>query len=160
MFREQFENAGSVSMELTLRADYGERVCDYRLSCRSAGGETAVTVLEPESVKGAVVRILSDGSVSLSAGGAEVYTGGVLEDGLSPVDAVPAMLKAWKSGLVTGTSAEKFGGEACEAAVFRLSDQSSLRTWFSLRTSLPVHAEIYRSGAAVILCDFNNVGVE
>ena len=105
-----------------IRADYGQRVYDFRLSYQGDGRDGTVTIIEPESVSGAQLEI-EDGESSLSYDGARVYTGQLLPDGLSPADALPAMISAFREGMASQVSSEDWEGTGCVMAVFTLSDR-------------------------------------
>jgi len=157
--QQSYFQAESVTMTLDLTADYGEKVYPYKLACTVSPDGGEIVIKEPEIIAGVRALIESDG-VTLSYDGAEVYTGAILPDGLSPVDAVPVMVSLWREGLITETVWEPYGDIPCVAAVFRVSDSVTLRTWFDGETQLPVHAEFSSDGYTVIICDFENVILE
>lgn len=157
--REELRGALAVNFTADIRADYGERVFDFSVTCAASGGTGTLTINSPEIIAGAKV-LYSDGATTLSVGDAEIYTGEILPGGLSPVDAVPVMLDTWKNGLVTETVRERYGGEECIAAIFRIDDDVELRTWFSEATSLPARAEFIFDGYTVIAADFYDMEAE
>ena len=154
--QKTYSEAPDVTINTRLRADYGENVYDFALSCDFSDEGGTVTITEPEEISGVTARVEADG-VTLSYEGAEVFTGTLLPDGMSPVESVGVMLRAWREGYVTESASESYGDVPCQALTFRISDTSELRTWFDRETLLPLHAEIYSNGFAVILCDFENV---
>lgn len=149
-------SAASLRFDADIRADYGERVFDFSVAYASSGDGGTLTVTAPEIIAGAQVRY-ADGGTSLAVGDVEVYTGEILPGGLSPVDAVPVMTNAWTDGLVTETVREKYEGESCVAAIFRIDDDTDLRTWFTEQTGLPAAAEFIFDGHTVITVRFYNV---
>lgn len=157
--QESCITAREILFTADVRADYGDRVFDYTLSCafREDGG--TITVAEPEIIAGVTVRFSPDGT-TLSCEGAEVFTGEILPEGLSPVDTTPMLLGLWRDGLVTEAVFEKWNGEECLAALFHVSDRVDSRTWFSKNTWLPLRSEVYLDGYTVIGCDFYNVRME
>ena len=156
--QQSFLDAAGVSFAADLTADYGDRVMDFGIDFTGSDDNGVLTVTSPESIAGAQVK-LGDGGATLSYSGAEVYTGELLPDGLSPVDAVPVMVFAWGAGLVTETVKEKWNGESCLAALFRIDDDVNLRTWFD-EAGLPLHAEFTFDGYTVISTDFYDMKVE
>ena len=154
--QEEFRAAGEVKFSAGIRADYGDRLFDCGVSCSSDDQGGVITVAEPELIAGVTVRFSGDGA-ALSYDGAEVFTGEILPEGLSPVDAVPLMLRLWREGLVTEAVFEKWGGEECLAALFHVDDRVEARTWFTRDTGLPLRCEIYLDGYTVIGCDLYNV---
>jgi hypothetical protein len=157
--QEELSSAGSFRFLADIRADYGERVYDYKVSFEGLDNDGLITIIEPESVSGAAVR-LSDEGTHLVYDNAEIYTGEILPDGLSPVDAVPTLINAWRSGLVTECVREKQGDTESVAALFRISDEVNLRTWFDGDSHLPIYAEIYFNGYTVLSVTLYNVETE
>ncbi len=156
--QQSFLDAEGVSFAAGLTADYGDRVMDFGIDFTGRADSGVLTVTSPELIAGAQVK-LGDGGAALSYSGAEVYTGELLPDGLSPVDAVPVMVSAWGEGLVTETVKEKWEGVSCLAALFRIDDDVNLRTWFD-EAGLPLHAEFTFDGYTVISADFYDMKVE
>lgn len=157
--QDEFQNAQSVYFSSDIRADYGQRVFDFGVTYSGSAGKGTLTVTEPEIIAGVAVDI-SDGGATLEYDGAEVYTGEILPDGLSPVDAPPMLLKAWSEGLITETVSEDWEGSDCLAALFRIDERTDMRTWFDEKTSLPLHAEVYFDGYMVLSFNFFDVKVE
>ncbi len=139
-----------------LRADYGDRVYDYRVRFEGNSDEGTVCILEPECVAGAAVRFGADGT-ALGFDGADVYTGELLPEGLSPVDTLPMMVNAWREGLITETVRERSGDAECLASVFMISEEVSLRTWFDRSTGLPLRAEVSFDGYTVLTASFYDI---
>ncbi len=156
--QQTFSGAASLSFAADIRADYGDRVMDFGIDFTGKPEAGVLTVTSPELIAGAQVK-LGDGGAALSYSGAEVYTGEILPDGLSPVDAVPVMVSAWGEGLVTETVKERWGDTECLAALFRIDDDVDLRTWFD-GAGLPLHAEFTFDGYTVIATDFYDMKVE
>ncbi len=139
-----------------LRADYGDRVYDYRVRFDGNAEEGTVSILAPENVAGAAVRFGADGT-ALGFDGTDVYTGELLPEGLSPVDALPMMVSAWREGLVTETVRERLDDTDCLASVFMISEEVSLRTWFDRCTGLPLRAEVSFDGYTVLTASFYDI---
>lgn len=156
---ESFDAASKVQFAAKIRADYGDRVYDFTVSCSSDAEGGILTVAEPEIIAGVTLRFSPEGEV-LGYEGAEVFTGEILPEGLSPADAVPMLLGLWRGGLVTEADFEKWDGEECLAALYHVSDRVESRTWFSKNTWLPLRSEVYLDGYTVIGCDFYNVRAE
>lgn len=154
-----YANINSVSTVVSLKADYGDKAYIFKLGCNLSPDGGEITIKEPLSVAGVTARIESDG-ITLTYDGAEVYTGAILPSGLSPVDAVPVMAKAWREGLITETVSEPYGDIKCLSVTHLIDEGVYLKTWFEAETYLPVHAEFSSDGYTVIICNFENVILE
>ena len=157
--RSDFQNAENIQFSANILADYGERVFTYGVRFQSAADGGTITITDPASIAGTTVTI-QNGGATLGFDGAQVFTGEIMPDGLSPVDAVPMLVDMWREGLITETVRERYGDEDCIAALFRVSDDVNMRTWFSESAALPLHAEVYFDGYTVLQFDFTNVIAE
>lgn len=145
-----------VTLTADLVADYGDRVYPFTLNCTENRGAATLTIAAPDSVAGVTARVTADGA-TLTYDGAEVYTGGLTENGLSPMEAMPLMFRLWRDGLILEATFEPVNDEACLTVLYRVTDGVSLRTWFSRETSLPLMAELTSGGSTVITATFKNV---
>lgn len=157
--RDSYTSADGISMNAELTANYSSRAYSFSVKYEEDDGGGTVTVLEPESIAGISARIGEDG-VTLIFDGAEVFTGEVTEDGLSPVDALPVIVKAWREGAVTGTEYVKSDGAERLSVSYRITDSAALITVFDTDTYLPVSAELTRDGYTVLTLEFLNVTVK
>ncbi len=156
--RNYLTDCAAVSFVAGITADYGDRVYIFELGFEESSDESVITVRSPESIAGAAVRI-SDEGTTLEYDGARIYTGEIMPDGVSPVDALPIMLDAWRGGLIIGSVFEQYNGTDCVAVDYMITDDAELRTWFDIATSLPLHAELYYSGYTIIAAEFYDVKV-
>lgn len=157
--QESFLASQEILFAADIRADYGDRTCDYSVSFEYGPDGGVMTVAEPAIIAGVTVRFTADGA-TLSYDGAEVFTGEILPGGMSPVEAVPMLPGLWRDGLVTEAVFEKLNGEECLAVLFRVDERVESRTWFSKDAWLPLRSEVYLDGYTVIGCDFYNVRAE
>ena len=157
--RSRFGPDSHIAFTAGIEADYGDRVCSYAVSYDGGVSGGTMTVTEPEIISGTTF-LIAEGSVTLRYGEREIYTGEILPGGLSPVDAVPVVLEAIASGLVTGTVRERFEGRACLAAVIRVEDRVDARVLFDEEALLPVRAEMYLDGMRVLTIDFYDLKAE
>ncbi|MCI8593676.1 MAG: hypothetical protein HFF09_00275 [Oscillospiraceae bacterium] len=146
---------------VSVKADYGQRVYDYVLDftwSRESG--LTVTVAEPELVAGVTARVTADGS-QLEYDGAVLETGPLGDDGLSPLSALPVLLR---------DAQERYMAECCET---NLGETSALQVtcrdpegaagqgaetvlWFDSQTGGLLQGELYEDGYMVILCTFDS----
>ena len=151
-FRSDFAEAQSLKLTAAVRADYGERVYDFELSYERTEGGATVTILAPESVAGISARVGEDG-LTLEYNGAEVYTGALTDDGLSPAEALPLAIDAWGDGLLTSARIEK-GLLICEHFI---SESVALVSNFDAETLVPVSAELISGGYRTLIMEFGDV---
>lgn len=161
---KEFSNAKSIEMIVTLTADYGERVYKYKLRGTYKDGSSDVEVMEPEGIKGLKAHITEKG-VGLELDGVTLDTGNLFGDGLSPLEAVPLMIKTWKDGYITESKREKLDGKETVVVSYDLTKQGSDKkiihnVWFDTKTRLPVKSEIYSNGYRVLECTFGNIIME
>ena len=151
--------AFSATAEIT--ADYGQRVYEYTLTVSwQKDGETVLTVVEPENIAGITARI-GNGSARLEYDGASLETGLLSGDGLSPMDAVPAILE----GVLTGYIAEcgfEDAGEGRQLWFCCRDPEQSAGTgteaafWFDADSHALTRAELLSDGYTVIQCVFTD----
>jgi len=149
---------------VSVTADYGERVYKYKLRCSYKEGMTELEVLEPEGIKGLKAHVTEKG-IGLELGGITLDTGSLFGNGLSPLEGIPMMIKAWKDGYVTETKREKLNGSEMLAMSYDLSvtgSESKIThtVWFDAKSRLPIKAEILSDGYRVLECTFGNVIME
>ena len=156
--RREFSEAESVTMNVKLTADYGERVYDFVL--RFAGTEKAcrIELTYPEELKGLAAVMDGEGE-RLIYEDVAFETGGLFGDDLSPADAVPLMLKTWKTGYASERSRETIDGKSAEALSYDL-ESGKLKTWFDGETLLPIKTEISENERVVLTALFGNVALE
>jgi len=134
-----------------LTADYGDRVHHFTLRYDSAA--STLEVLAPELIAGIVIEVSESGTV-LHFEGAELNTGPLTEDGLSPLAALPTIVFQWKEGLITGAHYETFHGVRAVVMTTDISDTVRHMTWFNAETGFPLKAEILENGFAIITVAF------
>lgn len=157
--QDTYRSAGKISGITSVSANYGDRAYDYRVSFEITASGGTLEILEPEEIAGVTAKI-SGGGATLSFDGAEVYAGEILPDDVSPLSAIPLMADIWKNGLSTESVKESLGGADCISVSFRVSDDVFMRTWFDMKTHLPVQSEFVYGGYSVMTCRFDNVIVE
>lgn len=98
--------AGSVD----LHVDYGERVYDYTIDfTQESEGETVLVLRAPEALAGITARI-AEGETLLSFDGAQLETGALSEEGLTPLAGIPRVLAALRGGYIAETGGESLDG--------------------------------------------------
>lgn len=155
----EFSDAQKIVLTAFVRADYGDKVFDFKITCTETPDETAVEIKEPEEIAGVRAVITEDG-YELSYDGAEMTTGALTRNGLSPAEALPCLIDCWKDGYFIAALREKYGDAETLVLDSRITDTVYQKTWFDENTLLPIRSEILQSGTTVIICEFENVIVE
>ena len=156
LLRERYAGLESIDMTINVRADYGDRVYDYKLSYNGDIGSGRLRVLGPESIAGMTAEY-SEGGTALVFDSTELYTGEIDESGLSPLDAVPASLKAWAEGYIRESWYERLGDYDCIVILTDINDDVQLYTWFELDSMLPVQADVMSDGHTAVSMKYENV---
>ncbi|MBR6259588.1 MAG: hypothetical protein IKR21_05190 [Oscillospiraceae bacterium] len=156
--RREFSEAESVTMNVKITADYGERVYDFAL--RFTGTESAcrIEITSPEELRG-LSAVTDETGERLVYEGAAFETGGLFGDGSTPVAALPLMIKTWKTGYASERSRENLNGRRLSALSYEL-ESGTLKTWFDIDTLLPVKTEISENGRVALTAVFGNVALE
>ena len=158
--RGEYLSMAGCTARAELTADYGQRVYTYGLDISCTQEETVLTITEPENISGVTARIQA-GETVLEYDGVRVETGALNRDGLSPMDAVPALLTAAKEGFLAQSVLEGSGEEA-ETLHITIRDPeipagsgTEFQLWFAADTHALVRGEISEDGATVIQCSFS-----
>ena len=142
-----------------ITADYGQRVYEYTLAVSwQKEGETLLTVTAPENIAGITARI-KNGSTYLEYDGASLETGTLSGDGLSPMEAVPAMLEYIFSGYIAECDFETEGESqllwfCCRNPESSPGKGTEAAFWFNADTHALARAELLSDGYTVIQCVF------
>ena len=148
----------TVSFTADIRADYGEKMYEYKIDYD--GGSSTMTVVEPELIAGVKITLKEgeDGTV-LSFDGAQLDTGALTEDGLSPISALPAIVKLWTNGYVVSCYFETVEGVDTVAVKTEVSQEVTSTTWFDRTNGVPLKSEIASGDYVVIECTLSNVNL-
>lgn len=146
---------------LEITADYGERVFSCVLALdHTAGGDTLLTVEEPELLRGVTAR-LRNGESLLEFDGVQLETGALPDTGLSPIDCVPYLLKEIREGYISSWSMETLGERECVR--FSTSDPElgpgqgqETALWFDQDSDALVRGEITVDGVMVLRCEISD----
>jgi hypothetical protein len=102
------------------------------------------------------------GEVTLMYDGAVLDTGALVGGAVSPLQAFPMMIEAWKTGYVSDCWNESRDGVKCTAAEIIVSEGDNekgedcvlCRAWFDCGDYTPVYSEITVNGFTVLYCEF------
>ena len=144
-------------MEVT--ADYGQRVYEYTIQVSyEKDGETVLTLTAPAELAGITARI-RDKETALEYDGVRWETGALNDSGMSPVDAIPALLRYAQKGFMAECGMETVEEAELLRIVCRdpegtagVGQECSL--WFDSETHALVRGELSQDGFTVIQCRF------
>ncbi len=143
-------------------ADYGERVYQYGMELHwQKDGESSLTVTAPEEVAG--VRVTMEGDeTALEYDGARLETGELNAEGLSPVDAVPALLRYAREGFMGECGVETLDETEMIRVDFREPEAQAgtgneCTLWFDRETHCLARGELSVDGFTVIQCVFHQL---
>lgn len=146
---------------LDMTADYSERIFECVLALdHTAGGDTVLTVQEPEMLKGVTAR-LRNGESLLEFDGIQLETGALSDTGLSPIDCVPVLLKAVQEGFISAWSIETLGERECVRFTTSNPDNQpgqgqEVHLWFDRESYALMRGEISSNGFTVLRCEVND----
>lgn len=159
--RAKYLSMAGCTAVLDITADYGDRMFQCVLAMdHTAGGETVLTVVEPELLEGVTAR-LQNGESLLEFDGICLDTGPVSPNGLSPLDCVPFLLKEIQEGFISQWGVETL--EESECLRFTTADpdeeagegtQTSL--WFDQESGALLKGEITVDGYSVLRCEVSD----
>lgn len=148
-----------------LTADYGTRVYEYVTQVSyQRDGDLSVTITAPEALAGITAR-LKDGALSMSFDGMQIETGKLTTGGLSPMEAIPSILKSAESGYIAESAFETLDGAQVLRVTYRAAESTpgvgeEATVWFDLVSNLPISAEILSDGYRVIAVTFAQLSVQ
>lgn len=163
--RTQYIAMNACAGQVALTADYGERVYEYVLSFsyEKENGLT-LTVVEPDNLAGITAKV-EDGSTTLQYDGVVLETGPLSGTGLSPIDALPALLTYAKEGYIAECGMETLGEVSCLRICCRdpnakpgEGEEGAL--WFDAGTHDLVRGEISSDGFVVVRCEFQEFSLQ
>ena len=154
-FCEDLKNAASLSFEGKISANLGSEVFDFTVSYESGGGEAVVEITEPRLIAGVKAHVY-EGGAGLEYEDVFISVGSITEDGTTPMEAIPTVMRAMKIGYVSGCYKEKSGDSELTAATFLVTDTLDVKVWFSPDTMTPVYAELIDSGSVAASVAISN----
>ena len=107
-FSKELASAEAVSFTANVRAEYEHKTARFALSYTGDESGAVVTILAPELISGISARVSPDGT-SLEYGEISLDTGSLDSHGLSPMSALPVMMRALKSGHLDSYWTEEIG---------------------------------------------------
>ena len=134
-----------------VRAEYEDKSFSFTLAYQKDAEEQTIQVLQPERIAG-IQAHLSPGSSTLEYQGLILDTGPLDPYGLSPMNALPALVEALCTGHLESAWEEN------GSPVFRLilDDHLSASVWFEAERMVPTHAELQSDDTVHVFCDISD----
>ncbi len=157
--RGEYLAARSCQGTAVLTADYGQRVYRYELNFSEDPEGTTLTLTAPDTVAGITARLPEEGDGVLEYEGTVLETGALDDSGLTPVAAIPAMLRELRQGYLDQAALED--GASGQSLCLRLRDperepgegiETSL--WLDSAAGTLLRGEIGLDGFTAIQCEF------
>ena len=150
--RNALDAAAEIRLIADVTADLGAEVFSCSLDCRADAEEATVELTAPKEIAGIVARVGADG-MTVEYDGIVLGVGHPSDGRAAPVNALPLLLKALKSGSVLRRWTEREDARTLYVRDFYVSDDETLTVWLDGETLLPVYAEFTRGGAAALCCE-------
>ncbi|MCD7830185.1 MAG: hypothetical protein LUG58_07085 [Clostridiales bacterium] len=156
--RTLYQSAESVSGTADITADYGQRVYTYTVAVEGTASAGTLTVQAPENIAGTVLQWAED-ETSLTYEETTLETGALSDSGLSPADAVPAVLSACRAGALVECAWEE-DGAVLYAELENPEDESvTVSCLFDGGNYALRRAELAEDGVTVLTLAFSDFGI-
>ena len=140
----KFQNLSAATVEAELTCHYGDEVRTYTLRCSYTPEESTVEVLAPEDLAG-ISATLTGEALTLQYDGILLDAGTYSGTEISPMWAVPSMLRAMGQGYPLETGREALGETECLRVTFEMTSSDGGKqytgVWFD-ENGIPVQGEI------------------
>lgn len=162
--RSDFLSMDGCSGAMTVTADYGKRVYTYGVEFTSNQKDgMTLTVTTPEEIAGIKAHIAA-GETFLEFDGIQLETGPLNPDGLSPLDALPAILTAVQSGYLAETNSEREGERdtlrlCCRDPEKEPGEGLETVLWFDKEQKTLLRGELRQDGASILQCEFSSFNI-
>ena len=140
----KFQNLSAATVEAELTCHYGDEVRTYTLRCSYTPEESTVEVLAPEDLAG-ISATLAGEALTLQYDGILLDAGTYSGTEISPMWALPSILRAVGEGYPLESCRETLGDEACLRVTFEMTDSAGGKqytaVWFD-ENGAPLKGEI------------------
>ena len=144
----KMQNAAALSFEARIRAEYDDSTAEFTLAYAEKDGESTVTVISPDIIRGVSAHVKS-GETALEYDGVMLDTGSLDSFGLSPMSALPLLTQTLRTGYLD--SAWDDGEMRC--AMLVPSDGVSVEVHMDKYTDTPLTAEISSDGRVRVFAE-------
>ena len=140
----KFQNLSAATVEAELTCHYGDEVRTYTLRCSYTPEESTVEVLAPEDLAG-ISATLTGEALTLQYDGILLDAGIYSGTEISPMWAVPSVLRAMGQGYPLETGREALGETECLRVTFEMTSSDGGKqytaVWFD-ENGIPLQGEI------------------
>lgn len=158
--RSLYQSMESMTASGEITADYSDRVYTYTVKIEGDENSGSMTVTAPENISGTVIQ-WTDDMLNLNVDAVSLETGELSESGFSPADAVPAVLRACKGGMLLGCSVEEQDESSLLCAEFQNADteSSTISCQFDPDSYALRRVEIAENGHTMITMELDSVQI-
>lgn len=150
-FSQDLAGEDSLSFTGRLQAEYEDRSLSFTLLYEKTPAGCTVTVREPELLAGIRARLSGDAS-SLEYDGLVIDTGDLDAYGLSPLSALPTLVRALEGGHLESYREE----DGLSVLQLILDDHLYAQVAFQPETMVPVRAELVSDGRVTVKCEIED----
>ena len=154
---EYYSGLSTMNVLANVNADFEDYFVDFQLEFKyNAQGESFIGVKKPSEIEGVKV-FFDDDEVILNYEGVSLEMDLSGSSVISPVGALPELLRVWRNGIVSEEGSEKIDGTDCIIITHTASQNGidvQYSTWFDSENLKPIKAEIYENGYRKIQCAF------
>ena len=159
-YRLRYQEAGGCTMTATVRCTEYGAPWEAVLSCTySPDGERVVEVVSPETIAGVKVVLHGDAR-ELQSDGRRLNAGRVSAEGISPADALPALVDALRDGWLLEENEEDCNGVACTRLLLDTTGAAGEKLYFTIwlnrADGAPVRGEIAVGEETVMSAEFTS----
>lgn len=163
--RTEYLSLSGWTAQAELCADYGEQVFEFAVDAAwERGGDTVITVTQPELIAGITARI-QDGETYLEYDGAGLSLGALDPDGITPVSALPALISCVTGGYMarcvwTGEGEERELAIVCCDPGSTPEEGVAYSLYFDPSAHTPKRAEVSVDGVLRLRVQFTEFTME
>lgn len=155
--REQYRAMDSLEAEGTLTANYDDRVYTFSVVLSGDEDNGTLTVTAPENIAGSVIQ-WTDDALTLDVEDVHLETGTLSPDGLSPADALPAILSTVQEGIVLTCGICETETESLVEVELQnpAAERCTVHCGFCAENGALRYAELYEDGRRVITLELDS----
>ena len=150
-FAERLNGLDALSFTAQVRAEYEHKTARFTLQYEEDKDGGRVTVLAPELIRGVSAHV-SPGGTALEYDGIVLDTGSLDSFGLSPLSAMPVLLRAMRIGHVDSVWEE----DGKTVVSLEPDDELKCTLWLEKGTMKPLRAELITDGRVTVTLDITS----